>query len=321
MDSDFRAAHPTYTPLEVIGLTTVFGNCHVDLSTSNALRLLELMGRVDIPVAAGEPKPVDPAYPAPFFAAFVHGEDGFGNTNQPAPSGEAVAQTAAEFLVEQTALAPGEVTVLAVGPLSNLARALELDPNFASNVAEVIVMGGAYTVSGNVTPAAEANFWNDAVAADKLCSSGCKLKLLGLDVTQQAFLSGPIMRDRIGSAGTGGAWMAAVSKFYYEFNLKTTGADGCYLHDPMTVLAAMDESICEWRSTPVRVISEGFARGHSLMVKKCYVGPNLEEPGFHDEHPSSDFGHRPAEVALGVDWERAVANAVELLSFDFPVVP
>eukprot|EP01047_Picozoa_sp_COSAG01_P095564 COSAG01_NODE_26240_length_720_cov_0.913043_1_plen_217_part_10 len=185
-DAEFRAAHPSYVPLEVLGITTVFGNAPVRTCTENALRLLERMGRLDIPVVEGEAQPLGSG-PAPTFAAFVHGDDGLGNTHQPPPARTVAPsrQRAPEWLVEQVALAPGEVTILAIGPLTNLARAVDLDPQFASNVREIIVMGGAYTVSGNVNPAAEANFFNDAIAADRVCTCGCRLKLVGLDVTQQ----------------------------------------------------------------------------------------------------------------------------------------
>ena len=316
MDSSFRAAHPELTPLEVMGLTTVFGNAAVSTSTANALRLLEVMGREDIPVAAGEPKPIEGAHPT--YAAFVHGDDGLGNTNQQAPKSSAIQQSASEFLVEQTRAAPGELTVLALGPLTNLARAIELDAEFASNVQEVVLMGGAFTVSGNVNPAAEANFWNDSVAADRVCTSGCRLKILGLDATQQAFISGDVMRERIGTSGTGGAFIQAISEFYLRFNFETDGVDGCYLHDPMTALAAMAPGLCEWRASPVRVVHDGFARGHSMMIKPCWVGQLQREPSFNVGEPGGDhFSHREAEVAIDVDSERAVALAVELLSFDF----
>jgi inosine-uridine nucleoside N-ribohydrolase len=317
MDTAFRTAHPELTPLNVVGLTTVFGNGAVGTSTTNALRLLDAMGRSDIPVAAGAARPI--RGPDPTFAAFVHGDDGLGNTAQPAPQGQACRQSAAEFLVSQVRAAPGEVAVLALGPLTNVARAVELDPEFAANVQEVIVMGGAYSVSGNVNPAAEANFWNDAVAADRVCTSGCPLKLLGLDVTQQAFVSGEVMRNAIGDSGTGGDFIRSISEFYFQFNLETDGKDGCYLHDPMTALAAMEPGLCEWRVAPVRVVSDGFARGHSMMVKPCYVGPTMQEPAFHADAPGGEhFSHRVAEIAVGVDSERAVALAVELLSFDLP---
>lgn len=149
-DPEFRKAHPTYTPLDVIGLTTVFGNGPVEIMTSNALKLLELMGRTgaqpimrckrlwpsvthcqrnraDIPVASGEPKAREDTE-MPGYATFVHGDDGFGNTAQTPPVTSAIGMTAAEFLVSQAAAAPGEVTVLAIGPLSNLRAAVELDP-------------------------------------------------------------------------------------------------------------------------------------------------------------------------------------------------
>ena len=141
-----------------------------------------------------------------------------------------------------------------------------------------------------------------------LCSCG--------QVTQQAFLPGDTMRETIRQSGSGGAWLAKISEFYFQFNFDTDGVDGSYLHDPMTALAAMDASICEWRTAPVRVVSEGFARGHSLMLKQYHKGDALAEPSFAPDEPENPFdGLRPVEIALGVDAARAIRDAVELLSF------
>jgi len=119
--------------LELVGLTTVFGNVHVDLATVNALRLLEIGGRSDIPVATGAAKPLSAPYKGP--APAIHGADGQGNLFLPAPAASAVSQSAAEFLVDQVRRSPGEITLVAIGPLTNLALALQLEPKIASSLA------------------------------------------------------------------------------------------------------------------------------------------------------------------------------------------
>jgi|GEM_PF-4704719 len=155
----FAFAHPG---LDVVGLTTVFGNVPVSLATENALRLVELAG-VDVPVAPGAAKPllISPRG----HADFVHGEDGFGNTHTPHSSREARKQGAAEFIVEQVRSAPDAVTLVPVGPLTNIALALKLAPDICEKT-RVVLMGGAVNEPGNCSPVAEANIWQDPHAAE-----------------------------------------------------------------------------------------------------------------------------------------------------------
>ncbi|TYK19606.1 putative uridine nucleosidase 2 [Cucumis melo var. makuwa] len=139
--------------LEVLGLTTIFGNVYTTLSTKNALHLLEIAGRTDIPVAEGSHVTITNGTKLRV-ADFVHGNDGLGNQNFPPPNGKPIDQAAAVFLVEQANLYPGEVTLVALGPLTNIAL---LDSGFAKKIGKIIILGGAFFVNGNVNPAAEAN--------------------------------------------------------------------------------------------------------------------------------------------------------------------
>src|SRR5690349_17950701 len=150
--------------IELIGLTTTFGNGHTDLTTINALRLLEIAGRSDIPVAQGAAQPIASRFDEP--GAVVHGDDGQGNLHLPLPSTKAISQSAAEFIVEQIMRAPGEITLVPIGPLTNIALALQLEPRITKAVREVVIMGGNGFCPGNITPAAEANIYHDVEAAD-----------------------------------------------------------------------------------------------------------------------------------------------------------
>ncbi|KAE8783904.1 nucleoside N-ribohydrolase 1a [Hordeum vulgare] len=151
--------------LEVVGLTTIFGNVYTALATRDALHLLETAGRTDIPVAEGSHVTIKKATKLRI-ASFVHGSDGLNNQNFHLPAGKAVEQSATAFLVEQANLYPGQVTVVALGPLTNLALAVELDPSFPKKIGQIIILGGAYSVNGNVNPAAEENIFGDPDAAD-----------------------------------------------------------------------------------------------------------------------------------------------------------
>jgi inosine-uridine nucleoside N-ribohydrolase len=123
-------------------------------------------------------------------ASFVHGSDGLGNQNFPPPTGKPLDQSAAAFLVEQANLYPGQVTVVALGPLTNLALAIELDPSFPKKIGQIVILGGAYSVNGNVNPAAEANIFGDPDAADIVFTSGADILAVGINITHQVVLSG-----------------------------------------------------------------------------------------------------------------------------------
>ncbi|MBN1201859.1 MAG: nucleoside hydrolase, partial [Anaerolineae bacterium] len=169
--------------LDVIGLTTIFGNVHTDLATINALRLLEIADRIDIPVAKGADDPLTGPYEGP--VPYVHGDDGQGNVHLPPPMTEPVPQTAAEFIIEQVMSEPGAITLVPIGPLTNIALALRLEPRIAANVRQVVLMGGNALCPGNASPSAEANIRNDPEAADIVLGADWPVTMVGLDVTHQ----------------------------------------------------------------------------------------------------------------------------------------
>ena len=139
--------------VDVVGLTTTFGNIHTPLATRNALRLVELTGCPAVPVAHGAELPLVVSLDS--VADFVHGMDGLGNIDFVSPQGQPLEQPAAQFIAEMIMANPGEITLVPIGPLTNLALALALEPRIVENVSEVVLMGGAVTVNGNVNPVAE----------------------------------------------------------------------------------------------------------------------------------------------------------------------
>jgi len=168
--------------IELVGLTSIFGNVTTDIATRNAKALVE-MARLDVPVARGADAPVQQA--ARPVAWEVHGREGFGDVAPIMPAGQHVVETAAEFICRAVSENPGEIVLCPVGPLTNLARALELDPSIAGKVKSVTVMGGSLDAGGNVTPSSEANIWQDPHAADVVFAAGWDVTMVGLDVTHQ----------------------------------------------------------------------------------------------------------------------------------------
>src|SRR5438477_6800136 len=173
--------------VELVGVTTVAGNQTVEKTTANAIRVLELGGRDDIPVAAGAGRPL---VRDPFVAAYVHGESGLDGPDLPPPRGGPVTQPAVEFLAERVA---GR-TLVATGPLTNVALLLALHPDARPD--RIVLMGGAIA-EGNVTPAAEFNIWADPEAAARVFASGIDLTMVGLDVTHKALFT-PAHEQRLG---------------------------------------------------------------------------------------------------------------------------
>jgi len=288
--------------LEVSGLTTVFGNAPVDSTTRNALRLMEIAGREDIPVAAGAARPL--AMPYRGAADFVHGSDGQGNTT---PDGmvlrsKAVAERACDFIIRTVRSFPGEVTLVPLGPLTNIALALLLEPDIAADIREIVLMGGNAFVPGNATPTAEANILNDPEAADIVFGASCPVTMCGLDVTEKILMTG-VDIDRIGSMNTPQtAHLAAILPFYRAFYRTWLKVDGIYVHDSTTISWLLHPELFQTVQHPIRVdTSDGIGRGKTWPSRGTSAG----------EGPWQD---RPkVNICVGVDAAAAVKYEMEHL--------
>ena len=179
-----------YSGFEIVGVTTVFGNAYLEQATRNALTVVELSGR-PIPVYQGAAKPLNIKLTPP--PDFVHGKDGLGNTNQPAPTTAPHSKSAAQFIADAARASPGQITILAVGRLTNLAEAMKLDANLTRNVREVVLMGGAVNFPGNVSPVAEANISGDPDAADVVLTAPWKVTMIALNTTTKVKLNDEIL--------------------------------------------------------------------------------------------------------------------------------
>ncbi|MEQ8676930.1 MAG: nucleoside hydrolase [Aggregatilineales bacterium] len=249
--------------LDVLGLTTTFGNGHTSLTTLNALRLLEIADRPDVPVAKGSDHALIADFDDP--GAIVHGDDGQGNLNLPMPTTEAIPESAAEFIVESVQAHPDEVTLVAIGPLTNLALALRLDSQIADKVAGVVLMGGNAFTQGNISPAAEANIYHDPEAADVVFGAGWDVTMVGLDVTHQVYLS-PEDILRYGHMKNPLAQhISQILPFYQAFYKQIYGFEGIYVHDSTAIAYLLAPDAFETHRLPVRVETQGFSRGKTWV--------------------------------------------------------
>ncbi|MFT4417277.1 nucleoside hydrolase [Fredinandcohnia humi] len=266
IDDAMAIAYSLNSPeLEVEGFTTCFGNVSVDEATRNTLAVLEKLGK-KVPVYAGASKPLYREN-RPNFAKIVHGEDGLGNVLDFSPSTTAETKSAVDFIIDEVKKQPNEITILAVGPLTNLALALQKAPEIVSLVKEVVIMGGAVYVPGNKTPYAEANIITDPEAAEIVLSSGLPLTMVGLDVTLQTLLPKTEV-DKWRERGTEvGTFFANMVEHYMNFYEKSyPGIGGCGLHDPLAVGVTIDSSLVKTVPVHVKVTTEGTEDGRTIPV-------------------------------------------------------
>lgn len=249
--------------IDLLGLTTTYGNVDVETATHNALLLAELAGR-EIPVAQGAAAPlVKPRHPAP---AHIHGANGLGNIELPPVKGKADPRSAAQFIVDTVDERRGEVTLVSVGPVGNLAAALQLDPAIIGKVKQVVVMGGSIREGGNVTPVAEANMFNDPHAAARVLTAGWPLTLVGLDVTHRCVLTQAHMERIAAGQGELGGVLAESYAFYRDFYREFLGIDGCCPHDSCALAWLLRPDLFSAVTGHLTVATSGDAEGQTIFA-------------------------------------------------------
>ena len=250
--------------IEVLGLTTVFGNVPVEMAAQNALTLVKLAGK-DIPVCKGVARPW--VGKESNYAHFVHGDDGFGNINfPPATDAKLDPRSAAQFIVDMARQYPGEITLVAIGPLGNLALALRLEPELPKLVKGVSIMGGAAFVPGNVTPVAEANIWNDAYAAEIVFAADWELTMFGLDVTLGVAFAPDFLSTIKTSNPKLGGFVHDASQFYVDFYSQNRTEKVCFFHDAMPIAHLVDPSLFELKRGHARVSTDPLNIGQTSVA-------------------------------------------------------
>lgn len=288
--------------IDLLGLTTIYGNATIDRTTRNALALLEIAERQDIPVVQGAAAPLQ----RPFAGAVphVHGENGLGNAEFNLPVLSPHKGDAADWMYEQVASSPGEVTVLTVGPVTNLAIALRRYPDFQELVGDVVVMGGNAIIPGNITPAAEANIFNDPEAADMVFGASCRLAMVGLDVTHSVNLTRKHIARLTRVEKEVNQFLAQALPYYQAFFEATNGIDGMYLHDPTAVMYVVAPELFTAEQAPVRVETENYSRGKTW--------PSFEQ---HGDAAPEPWQNRPlVDVCVAVDHEAIIGALLDRLS-------
>ena len=249
--------------LEVLGLTSIFGNATTDITTQNALRLVELEGHDSIPVARGCDVPL--VMELESIAFDVHGRDGMGNTNLPAPKGKAIDKSAAEFIIDTVHANPGEVILVPVGPLTNIALALKTDPSIAGLIKKIVLMGGAVSIPGNISPVAEANIYHDPHAADIVMQADCPVVIVGLDVTQQVIMTPQFFAEIFKIENPATNLIKRILPVYQDYHDRFCGMRGStHTHDPSAIAYLLNPDLFKTQSVPVFVETEGRCKGKTI---------------------------------------------------------
>ena len=272
--------------VELLGVSAVAGNQTLERTTANALRVLEFVDRGDIPVAAGAPRPLVREL---HVAADVHGETGLDGPDLPPPSVAPVPEHAVEFLARRLRHAPAPVTLVPIGPLTNIALLLAEHPEAAERIERIVLMGGAIGL-GNVTPAAEFNVWVDPEAAARVLHSGLDVTIVGLDVTHKALL-GADRVERLRASGRTGTMVAELHAFYSAFHLRVYGDPATPVHDAMAVAHVIRPGLVttEHRNVEIDCASE-LCRGRTVvdLLRKtgrppnAHVATDVDADGFLD---------------------------------------
>jgi inosine-uridine nucleoside N-ribohydrolase len=272
-----------HSDVELIGVTTVFGNGGIDTVTRNALYLKDRFG-FSAPVARGADRPYQ-GREVPPATAHVHGRNGLGDIELPTTSRASEdSRPAHQLIIDLIRANPHQVTLIAVGRMTNLALALEAAPEIAGLVKSVVVMGGGFGFNGhigNVTPVAEANIFGDPVAADIAFGASWPVVIVGLDVTKEVTMTSAYVAELKANGGEDGRFVASIADHYARFYRGREGIDGFYVHDASAVTYALRPEYFATIRGEIRVVPGGIAEGQTIIRRQ---GQNFP-PGAWDGRP------------------------------------
>jgi purine nucleosidase len=281
----FALAHAN---IDVVGITTTFGNVTVEQAAINALYLTAIAGK-KVPVTRGVKRPWVKHGEVP--PAHIHGADGLGNlAKREASSNVLDPRSSAQFIVDMARAQPGEITLVAVGPLGNLALALKLEPQLPKLLREVILMGGTVIEPGNVSPVAEANIWGDPHAADQVFTAGWKLTMVGLDVTHQVIMPVTLFKriaEKQKHIATDTLLHAVdfYANFYSGLYPHVAKIRGCFGHDVLAFIYLVNPELFTLAVGRIRVATEGLAQGQTMLDRKPTIG--YPQTGWEHEKPET----------------------------------
>lgn len=270
--------------LEVLGVTTVAGNQTLEKTTANAIRVLDFVGRADIPVAAGAERPL---VRERSIAAEVHGDSGLDGPVLPPPSRPAGPAHAVDWMAGALRSHPEPVTLVATGPLTNIALLLAHHPELVDRIARLVLMGGAIG-EGNVTPAAEFNIWVDPEAAHRVFTAGLDVTMVGLDVTHRALMT-PTHAEHLAATGAAGRLVADLYEFFVRYHRRTYGWDGAPVHDALAMAHVIDPRLLTTLHRGVRIdTGDELCRGrthvdvsgHAGWPATCHVATEVDADRF-----------------------------------------
>lgn len=259
--------------LNVEAITIVCGNCPVEMGFANAKRILKQMGRLDIPIFKGEERPLKREY---VNALDTHGSDGLGESFLPEVPGYEQSMDAVEFLEKRFGGADlleeneGEdCSVIALGPMINLARLIQRKPEAFARIRELVSMGGNFRSHGNCSPVAEYNYWVDPDAAalvyETTAKLGKKITMVGLDVTRQIVLTPDLLEYMKRLDPEMGGFVQAITKFYFQFHWEWEHLIGCVINDPLAVAYFADRSLCNGIEAYTAVETGGISLGQTVV--------------------------------------------------------
>jgi inosine-uridine nucleoside N-ribohydrolase len=274
--------------LDVKALTVVAGNVVVEQGLVNALKLVSLAGRCDVRVARGAQHPLVQKLTT---AEFFHGENGLGDVELPAPACHADTRFAPDLIIELVHQFPHEITLVPIGPLTNIALAISKDPSIVPLVKEVALMGGAIS-GGNATAAAEANIYNDPEAARVVFEAGWPLTMVGLNVTEKTLFTRADLSRLAKTHGRENDFAVGVLKFMVDLAGKL-GADGTPMHDPLAVGSVIDRSLITTQEMRVDIETRGehtrgetVASRHNSSDRKVLRGNRYSIDGIEKVQPN-----------------------------------